>query len=317
MNYVVTIFDKNYLVRALALYRSALLHVPDVKFIFIYPDNESEYILKNLNLDKVELIRIDQIPDPEFLKTINNRTPVEFMITAKSCWMKYLLEILPLNKDDVLAFIDPDILFYSSIENTIKKIKDGRYSIAITPHKFQPEKEYMNNKVGKYNAGVIFFRKDDNALKCLSEWREQCINWCHLRYEDGKIGDQMYLNDWAAKHVGVYELPDKGINLGTWNTERFVIKKELPGNFSIDGEHLICYHFHGLKIYLNSKGEIKPYPINVYDKKIYRKYILALQKEYSIIKEVDPAWEYGFAPKLNLLKIYKQILLQRIRVMRS
>lgn len=98
-------------------------------------------------------------------------------------------------KEDLLVFIDPDFLFYNSPEPLFEKVyKSG--SIVITPHRFPKRREDEKNAKGIYNAGIVFFKNDESARKCLEDWRLQCIDWCYLRFEDGKIGDQGYMNDW-------------------------------------------------------------------------------------------------------------------------
>src|SRR3989338_5387822 len=127
-------------------------------------------------------------------------------------------------KGDLLVFIDPDFLFYNSPESLFEKVyKSG--SITITPHRFPKHRESEKKTKGIYNAGIVFFKNDEYAKKCLEEWRLQCIEWCYLRFEDGKIGDQGYLSDWPKKYKGVYELEDKEVNLSNWNIENYEITK--------------------------------------------------------------------------------------------
>lgn len=311
---IVTIFDKNYLARALAFYESAIKHINDPSFLFICSDGKSGEMLKKLQLKKVELKNIDDINDTEFVETKKNRTPVEYMITAKSCWMNYLVNSDYIAGGEVFAFFDPDIYFFSSPDVLIDKIRKGGWSISITPHRFPANKNFLNEKSGRYNAGIIFFRKDEHSKKCLKEWSDQCKKWCLLKNEDGKIGDQGYLNDWPNKYDSVFEIPDKGFNLGTWNIEKGAVKKTADGNFKVFGETLICYHFHGFKAYFNLDNSLQPHPISVFHHGIYKLYAEALQEAYGKLQEIDPSWYWGTTPNPGILRLIKQEITKLVRI---
>ena len=91
------------------------------------------------------------------------------------------------------------------------------------------------------------FRSDATGRAALEWWRERCIEWCFARYEDGKMGDQLYLNDWQARFGGVRLLGHSGL-LGPWCIESRDVVAESAG-VTVDGEPLILYHFMGLRRY--------------------------------------------------------------------
>ena len=33
-------------------------------------------------------------------------------------------------------------------------------------------------------------------MKCLKKWTNQCLEWCYYKLEDGKMGDQKFLDEW-------------------------------------------------------------------------------------------------------------------------
>lgn len=300
--HIASLFDKNYVIRALALYESACRYIPNAQVWFLCLDDESYDLISKLNLANLHLRKIGEIGDKDLLNLRASRSAGEFAFTAKSSWVAYIINTGIPKENDVVAWMDADILFYSDLqvflENFIQK-----YSIGISPHKFSKEREKM---VGKYNAGMIFFKNDAFAKECLKEWRKQCIEWCFSRLEDGKLGDQMYLDKWQEKYKRVYDIPDKGINLGSWNISRYKITKNNKGEFFVDNDPLICYHFHGLKFFLGKNKKIKPFPINVYNQQIYNIYINHLQMWYQKILDIDQNWHYEFSQKPDSFRLLKQ-----------
>ena len=53
----------------------------------------------------------------------------------------------------------------------------------------------LNNR-GKQTS----FRNDDVGRKCVSEWANQCMDWCYQKLYKGKYADQKYLDYWPNKY---------------------------------------------------------------------------------------------------------------------
>jgi hypothetical protein len=76
-------------------------------------------------------------------------------------------------------------------------------------------------------------------------WEDRCLEWCYARVEDGKFGDQKYLDEWPIRfEKEVHILENKELVLGPWNAQRFPY-----GN-------AIIWHFQGVRI-LPEKNNIK------------------------------------------------------------
>ena len=106
-----TICDKNYLVRALALYDSMIRNIPDSKFWILCADEDSEHILQDLNLSNVIIINFDNLNDLELLETKKNRSFTEFIFTSKSALISYILSKIP--DGDALIYNDADLFYFS------------------------------------------------------------------------------------------------------------------------------------------------------------------------------------------------------------
>ena len=308
---IATIFDKNYMIRMLAFYDSLVKFDFDkgYKFWLLCLDDEAKKVMSELRLPNVILMTIDELCDKELLATKQNRSKLEYIFTSKSAWIHYILN--KIDNGDALLYNDCDLFYFSSPDELLSRMGEKGLSIGIVPHRFPKNKAYMNEKVGKFNAGLLYLIADKNSRLCISEWRRQCIEWCYLKYEKGRFGDQLYINRWPEKYQGVYEIKNKGVNLGSWSIYDFNIIKN-NGVFYIDGERLICYHFHRTKFYLD-RGKIKPLPIYVYHRELYGIYTQDLEKSWDKLLNIDQNWIYGFVKKPSILRIIKQGIERSVR----
>jgi len=301
-----TLFDKNYLTRGLALYDSLLKFCPDFKIWMLCMDAESYEMLKSLNLEKIIPLKIEEIEDKCLLSVKNTRTSAEYCWMMSSSLPLYILEKIGV---DMITYLDADLYFFQPLNSIYDEF--GSNSIMIIPHWF-PEKNKSQEKIGGiYNVGMLIFRNDKNGLECLKWWKEKCIEWCYAYYEDGKMGDQMYLDVWREKFKGVCILQNRGANVASWNIDNYSFFKKNDELWLkvIDGGKefpLIFYHYHGLKIYAGVRGNICPYPITICEPKIYAKYLQALNIAYKRVGEIHYPWLYGCTKRLDIFRIIKQ-----------
>lgn len=308
---IATVCDKNYLVRAITLYRSVITYMPKTKVWFLCMDQETKNILEKLNLENTFIRHVDEINDYELIDVRNTRSNGEFAMTSKASWIRYIEQSSYVKDGDSIIYMDADMLLFSSLESLIEKMENGKYSIGITPHRFTPNQIDTEIKVGKYNSGFEIFIIDDNSRACINNWRKQCIDWCYLKEDKGRLGDQKYLNDWKSKFNGVYEILDKGINAGSWNLINYKIS-ERNEVFFIDDSPIICYHFHRIKFYIAGEN-IRPLPVYIYHKKLYKVYTELLLNSWKMVKKIDSDWKFGFEEKPNFLKLIKQKITRYIK----
>ncbi len=234
------------------------------------------------------------------------------------CWMfssALPLHILEKNPGmDSIAYLDADMYFYASPEEIYKEF--GTSSILLIPHGYSAKHKDREKMSGIYNVGMMIFKNDANALEALRWWKDRVVEWCFNRYENGKLGDQTYLNDWPTRFKGVYVLKHPGANVASWNIARFAFTSEETKFSGIElatGKkfELIFYHFHGLKIYAALGGRIRAYPVTVHDIAIYRRYLEALTVAYARLREIEPGWSFGLVKRLDILRFIKQYILLR------
>ncbi len=296
-----TLFDSNYLIRGLAMYLSLKKYCPDCHLYIFAFDDLALNILKKLNLDGTTLISLSEFEDEKLLNVKLARTTAEYCWTCTSSSILYAIEKYNLPS---CTYLDADILFFDSPEILLNELNDK--SVLLTEHRYPPEHDKTNNS-GKYCVQFITFKNDSDGMKALRWWREACLDWCYARPEDGKFGDQKYLDDWLTRFSGIHVLENLGGGVAPWNVLRydFFIRNGLLYGRKINNHEefkVIFFHFHHVKIY-NIFGKIKAkYFIRVNKSSeniFYREYQNALRQAYEEIKKIYPEFNIGFENNNN------------------
>jgi len=240
-----TYFDRNYLVRGLALINSLRKNSEgDWQLFVVCMDHQSRNMLERFAMPNVVTFSIEQIEgaDPELVAAKNDRNRTEYLWTTTPAIILWLIKNNP--EIDTLTYLDADLYFYSSPEPIFAEMKES--SVLIHEHRYSPELRDMEIN-GKYNVGLLCFRNDEAGARALRWWRERCIESCHHDLKAGKCGDQVYLNDWPTRFTGVRVLQHRGAAVAPWNVDQFSLRVE-NSRILIEDVPLIFYHFHGLRI---------------------------------------------------------------------
>jgi hypothetical protein len=308
-----TLFDKNYLSRGIALYNSLNQHCSEFH-LYIFAFDEKVYrILNDMKLGKATIISLKEFEDEQLLSVKPTRSVAEYCWTSTSSTILYVLENY---KMDNCTYLDADLFFYSSPLPLLEEMGDK--SILITEHRYSPEYN-KEVKSGKYCVQFVTFRNDENGLKALRWWRDRCIEWCYARFEDGKFGDQLYLDDWTERFEGVHVLKHLGGGLAAWNVQQYEFfrkKDELWGRVKTTGEEfkVVFYHFHYLRFIKDGRIELgrRILTENVINT-FYKPYINYLDTIKSEILLKDNSFDpHGAAPavinwKTPIIYLYRKI----------
>lgn len=251
-----TLFDTYYLTRGLALYKS-LEKYCDNFHLYIYAfDDRSNEILLNQNLRHATIIPLHEFETEELLKVKPYRTIAEYCWTSTASIIWH--SIIKYNLDHC-TYLDADIAFFSSPESIFIEI--GSSSVAITPHYFSPSLK-SSEIYGKYCVQFTYFKNDSDGINALNWWRTSCIDWCYAKLEDGRYGDQKYLDSFPDMFNNVHIISDIGSGVAPWNVANYNyfnidgnILLSQKNNMSESYSPLIFYHFQGLK-FLEKKENI-------------------------------------------------------------
>ncbi len=244
-HYFCTYFDRNYMTRGLALYESLKRECrhPFLLWVLCF-DDETRATLAALNLPEIRLVSEQEFEagDEELQRAKTNRSRVEYYWTCSPSLPLYIFNRHP--EVDILTYLDADLYFFSDPQPIFDEF--GGNSILAIEHRYTPELAGLADESGKYNVGLLSFRPDENGLACLRWWRERCIEWCYARYENGKYGDQFYLDEWPNLFNGFCSLQHKGAGLAPWNYLQYHLQVQ-NGKISVDGQPLIFFHYHGFR----------------------------------------------------------------------
>lgn len=249
-----TLFDKNYMPKGLALYQSLMDHAQPCHLYILAMDDDSFWWLYELNLPHVTVLPLTVVESRMGLQEIRaNRNWMEFCWTMASQLMWYVIRI---TSPEMITYLDSDLFFYSSPDPIYQEMKNA--SIAIVPHRFhRGNARLMVN--GIYNVGWLTIRCDHVGSRCLSVWAAQCRQWCYHRNEDGKFGDQAYLDTWPYEYGPACKVIENiGAGAAPWNIASYDAKRDDNGNtYLIEryqphmdvntvgrGARMIFYHFH-------------------------------------------------------------------------
>jgi len=296
-----TLFDRNYLYKGLALYNSLLEHCDEFNLWIVCFDDISYSLLQKMNLKNVNLISLKEFEDKELLSIKHTRSVAEYCWT---CTPSVLLYIIKKEKSlDQIAYLDADLFFYSNPAPIFREFCEG--SILITEHRYAKNLKYHSKKYGKYNVQFMIFRNDTIGLDCLEWWRDKCIEWCYAKPENGKFGDQKYLDDWTSRFKNVIVLKSKGGGLAPWNLPNYNLSN-IEDEIYVNDNLLIFYHFHTFNILKSTKFDlVKSYRLT---KKqidlIYMSYIKTIKYVIDITYNTDPTFNYGFHKNIkNIIDI--------------
>lgn len=243
-----TLFNSKYLTRGILLYESLEEHCKEFAlFVFAF-DDLTVKILEDRKYANLHIVRLTEFEDDQLLEVKNSRTFKEYCWTCGSSTIYYILNKYPQFK--TCTYIDADMYFYSDPTFIFNQINIDTSAI-ITPHNYTARYDQSTTS-GYYCVQWVTIVNNANGLMISNWWRNACIEWCYDRHEDGKFGDQKYLDNWPTQFNGIYELSIPGIGLAPWNAYSNQYQKigdaiKITDKKTNQVFSLVFFHFHGMK----------------------------------------------------------------------
>ena len=294
MRHYCTYFDSAYLLRGLTLFRSLQEHAAPFTLWVLCCDDAAFEALQTLDVANLRAIKLSEVEafEPRLAPLKSKRSRAEYLWTLSPIWPLFLLQNQP--QIEVICYLDADLFFFGSDAPIWAEF--GGDSVLLIEHRFGPRRQsgLIN---GRFNVGLVAYRRDENGLACLQWYRERCLEWCFDRYEDGKYGDQKYLDELPARFASVHVLTNSGANVAPWNRENYVLRRE-NGALTVNETPLIFYHFQGLKFF--GAGFYDPCVRSFHHgglpggwrRLVYRPYLAALSqtRQWARARGVEVAW---------------------------
>jgi len=283
MEHFVTLFDLLFLPQGLALHRSMERHSGNYTLWILCMDDEVHEILSLMKLPNVQLLQLSLVETKELERVKPERTVGEYCWTVKPFALKFVFD------SDIsvkrVTYLDADLWFRKSPAPIFQEFDKSGKDVLITDHAYSPEYD-LSEKSGQYCGQFTTFTREGGE-PVRKWWEERCIEWCFARYENGKFGDQKYLDDWPERfQKQVHVLSNQGWTLAPWNANRFPYSNG------------IFWHFHELRL---TEKRSKPmvqfttsYSIPpITRKQIYKPYLEDLRVVIEIMKN------HGVQPKIQ------------------
>lgn len=272
-----TLYDSNYISKGIALYLSIVNHTNDFTMYVMAMDRKCEEKLKELRFPNIIVECLDDNMNYELVEAKRNRSRAEFCWTCGPYITYHFLTKYTL---DSISYLDSDLMFFTSPKVIFEEFEKKNASIGLSPH-FVPY-----NATGKYCVQYCYFKNDKDGLSALTWWKNECLKWCYSQIEDGKYGDQMYLDQMPKLFKNVCDIEHRGTGIAYWNEFAYKFRKDSVIYHGVIYP-FVFFHYSGFNIKLENhevvvrecypvKGELRGYLIKPYVSLIsdvYSKYL--------------------------------------------
>jgi hypothetical protein len=249
-------------------------------------------LLGRLGLPNVRLLRLDDVEDDDLRRVKRSRSTAEYCWTLSAALSWHVMEAC--QDAESVTYLDADLMFFSSVSPLFSEI--GTASISIIEHRYPPQLEHLS-MYGRFNVQWVLFRRDDIGIACLRRWRSQCIDWCYSRLEEGRMGDQKYLEEWPERYgTALHIIAHAGAGVAPWNVFASRVSRGVDGTILVDDVPLVFYHFHQFQLLADGTADLMPplySRLGPVPSEVYAPYEDALKRVLMRIRRIEPDFSGG------------------------
>ena len=258
-------------------------------------DEEVHEVLNKISPKNVELLKISDVETEELKSVKSSRTKGEYCWTITPFIPKFVFDAdASISR---VTYLDADLWFRKDPITIFEEFENSGKSVLITDHAYAPEYD-LSDTFGQFCVQFVIFVRDESEM-VRKWWADRCLEWCFNRLEDGKFGDQKYLDELSVLFKKqVHVLQNKELALAPWNASRFPF-----GNS-------VFFHFHGVRLLSRNKVHLGVYKIpKIVFEKIYTKYFTDLKDAIYTLKKhgygINRQMRFSDALKTPVKKVMK------------
>jgi len=181
---------------------------------------------------------------------LSSLTVTEACTAIKPFVMEYLSEM-----NEYVFYLDPDLVVFSSMNVVLTPLVSGA-SLVLTPHQLEPETDWqaiVDNEIGTLRTGLYNFgflglnASHEHGRKFINFWKERLKYFCLEDPASGLHTDQKWGNFAPLFFQDVHIATNPGLNVASWNLSKRMISITKDGEYLVNNELLIFYHFSQAK----------------------------------------------------------------------
>jgi hypothetical protein len=265
LEHYITLFDSLFLPQGLALHASLKRHAGTFTLWVLCMDERTQQTLDALKEPTLRTIALADVETSELLAIKPGRSRGEYCWTMTPFSPAAVFEREPTAQR--VTYLDADMFLLKSPQPIFDEFERSGKAVLITDHAYDAEYDQSATS-GQYCVQFMTFKRRGSET-VMRWWQERCVEWCFGRVEDGKFGDQKYLDDWSVRFgVEVHVLQQISTLLAPWNARRFPYSGA------------IWWHFHGLRLLGGNKVLMHgPYAVpRVVHRMVYTPYMAELKR---------------------------------------